>query len=377
MRILFLNQFFFPYFAGTEKHMYEVGKRLAKEHEVMVLTARLKGTPAEEMISGMHIVRTPATVCDWAPHPIPPPVPIMPRLADDVKKYAAKADLVHIHNRFIFGPKYGSIIKKLGKKLCITLHNARPQGIDFFSDLCGQFYDDLFGKRLMRKCDGIIGVSRNTLETTLPEDYQGKTTVIYNGVDGKLFRPKRSSKWKERIGSDKQIVLTNARLVPQKGVKYLVKAMAGVKDAMLVVLGRGILKNELEEMARKRGVDTLFITEYITEASLVDLYAAADVFVLPSLFEPMPLVLLEAMACGKPIVATAVGGIPELIEDGKNGLLVPPADPAALRKNISVLLSDKYERRRMGKENRKKVVQRFTWDRTAKEVNAFYRALMC
>lgn len=379
MKILFLNHFFYPYFAGTERHMLEVGKRLGKRHNVTVLTSQLKGTLPEERIQGMRIIRLPTTVLDWAPHPIPPPVPIIKNLPEAVKRCAADADVVHIHNRFIFGPKYGKIVKQLGKKLCLTIHNARPEGIDFLSDSFGQFYDDFFGKRLMGMCDGIIGVSKNALDRTIPRDYKGRTTVIYNGVDSKKFAPKKSSTWKEKIGGDKKIIMTNARLVPQKGVKYLVDAMQDAKlktqNSRLVVFGRGVLKPDLEKRAKEIGADVLFISERISDESLVDLYAAADVFVLPSLFEPCPLVLLEAMACGKPIVATNVGGNPELIEDKKCGLLVPPANSDAIADRLSELLLDEKLAKKLGANARKLAVKKFTWDKTAKEVEKFYKLL--
>ncbi len=374
MHILFLNHFFYPYFAGTEKHILEVGKRLIRKHQVTVLTSQLKGTMPEENIEGMRVIRLPTTILEWTPHPIPPPIPLIKGLPETVKCFASEADLVHIHNRFIFGPKYGEIVKSSGKKLCLTLHNARPIGIDLVSDLSGQFYDDLFGTRLMRQCDGIIGVSKNALETTIPQDYTGKTTVIYNGVDSKKFSPKKSSEWKEKINRNKKIVMTNARLVPQKGVKYLIEAMKKV-NARLVIFGRGVLKQELEKQAERINADVLFISECISDESLVDLYAAADVFVLPSLFEPCPLVLLEAMACGKAIVATKVGGNLELIKDRKSGLLVPPADSNAIANAVNELLSNEKLAKKLSTAARKSAVEKFTWEKTAKQVEEFYKTL--
>lgn len=370
--------------------MLELGKRLvSRGHEVTVLTSRLPDTKPAETIEGIHVVRVPTKIYNWAPHPIPPPVPVMSEVTENLERLAADADVVHFHNRFMFGPKYGAIVKKLGKKLCLTIHNARPIGIDFLSDKFGQFYDDLFGMRLMNQCDGIIGVSRNALETTIPKDYAGKTTVIYNGVDGKKFapieKPKESKglkEWKEKInadGADKKIILTNARLVPQKGVKYLIEAMGDVKlktqNPRLVIFGRGTLKTELEKQAKSIGADVLFTSERISDQSLVDLYAAADIFVLASLFEPCPLVLLEAMACAKPIVATAIGGNPELIGHEKSGLLVPARNSTMMAEAITRLLQDKKLAQKLGSEARKLAIEKFTWEETTKRTEAFYKTL--
>lgn len=379
MKILFLNHFFYPYFAGTEKYMLELGKRLAKKHDVTVLTSQLKGTLSRESINGISVVRLPTTILEWAPHPFPPPIPLISGLPENVEKFAADADLVHIHNRFIFGPRYGKIVKSAGKKLCLTIHNARPIGIDPISDIFGQIYDDYFGKRLMQMCNGIIGVSKDALDTTIPKDYKekgGNTAVIYNGVDSKKFSPKKkSNEWKEKISNDKKIIMTNARLVPQKGVKYLIEAMPRIKNARLVVFGRGVLREELEKRANEVGADVLFINEGISDESLVELYATADVFVLPSLFEPCPLVLLEAMACGKPIVATKIGGNPELIENKKSGLLVSAGNSNEIASAVNELLANEKFAKRLGANARTLAVKRFTWEKTAREVERFYKTL--
>jgi glycosyltransferase involved in cell wall biosynthesis len=375
-----LNPFFHPYQGGTEKHLLEVSKRLAERHEVTVLTARLPDTKRFETLYGVRVVRTPALVLKKLPKPLPPPFAIMPQHGVDLQRLARRADIVHFHNRFFYGLTEVAMVRALDKTLCLTLHNARPMGIDPATDLCGQAYDDSVGRIIMRKCDGVIGVSQATLDTTLPEDFEGVKSVVYNGVDEKLFTPgEASGDWRARlrIPRGKKIVLCVCRLVEQKGLRFLLEAMRKI-DAALVLLGRGPLEKELAAFAAAHGVADKFFpcTERISDRELVDLYRSCDVFVLPSLYEPFGMVLVEAMACGKPVVGSDVGGIPEIIRADTNGFIVPPRNPRQLADAINAVLGNEEKARRFGAAGRKIVENEFTWERTARGYEAFYKKVL-
>ena len=372
MRILMLNPFYPPYQGGTEKHVYEVSKRLAKKHDVTVLTARLPNTKKEEVSEGVRIVRTPAFVLKHLPHPLPPPIPVTPFSLRDLAEEARNADLVHIHNRFVYGTADVMLIKRFLKKdLALTLHNARTVGVDAATDALGQFYDDVIGKHTMKECTCIAGVSKATLKTTVPKQLMWKTRVVYNGVDTKLFNPKVKGDWfREDSGIEEPIVLTVCRLVKQKGIEHLIRAMKGV-DAKLVIFGRGPLEAELKAIARKEGVDALFYSKRVSDGQLASAYGACDVFVLPSLWEPFGIVTGEAMACGKPVVGTDAGGIPEVIDDS-SGFVVPKARPNAIRQRVKTLLEDKKLRKRLGENGRKRVLKHFTWDESARSTMRMY-----
>jgi glycosyltransferase involved in cell wall biosynthesis len=374
MRFLMLNPFYAPYLGGTEKHVVEVSKRLAaKKHDVTVLTARLPGTKKEEVVGGVRVVRSAAYVVKNLPAFLPPPVPITPLRWMDIVREARKADAVHVHNRFCYGLIDALTVKGLGKKLGLTLHNARTKGLSPVTDALGQAYDDVLGKNVMRACDVIAGVSDKTVKETVPESMWGKCSVIYNGTDTELFNPRVKPGGIEReLGLKKGFVLTNCRLVPQKGVGHLIEAMKGV-DRQLVVFGRGPLKDELEKQAKKKGVDAAFVSQRITDGQLARLYSACSVFALPSLWEPFGMVLTEAMSCGKPVVGTNAGGIPEVI--GNAGAVVPKAEPRALRKAIKELLEDEKKARDYGKKGRKRVLAKFTWDHTAQGYEKMYGEL--
>lgn len=367
-----LNPFFYPYRGGTENHLQEVTKRLAKKHEITILTSQLDGTPETEDIGGVHVVRTPSKILNSLPGPIPPPMPIMPFHGQKLYSLAKENELVHMHNRFIYGLSATSTITRAGKPLCITLHNATPKGVDFATDFTGQLYDNTIGRVVFSRCAGALAVSRHTMEHTMSPSFQGVRGIAYNGVNFKIFRPQRRvSEGKKKFGLKKRTVLTVARLVKQKGLEYLIRAMKGM-DAKLFILGRGPQMPFLLSEIAKNNVDATIFTEKLSDSDLALLYASCDVFALPSLLEPFGMVVAEAMACEKPVVASRVGGIPEIVEHKKSGLLVEPADPNSLRKALSAVFADPKAARRMALEGRKRSVANFTWDNTAKAYEKFY-----
>jgi len=375
MDILLANPFFYPYYGGTEKVLFEVGKRLASGHSITVLTARLDNTQEREEMDGMRVIRLPSMVLHSAPHPIPPPVPVLFNPGSWLKSNINDFDIVHVNNRFIFPPSFGSIAVRNNRKLCLTLHNARPERIDPITDAFGSLFDDFFAKGLMRQCHGIAGVSDATISATVPRDFRGIKTTIHNGVDHSTFAPRKSRKWKDRLGIGGKMVLTNVRLVQQKGVAYLIDAMRGI-DADLVVFGRGPLRPRLERQAKAAGVRAHFVSERLDDMQLSGLYNAADCFAMPSLYDPCPLALVEGMSCGLPCVVTDAGGMKEQVQDKKSGIVVPAANPAALATAISRVLGDRRLGGSLGREARKRVLGLFTWERVAREYEAFYRTLL-
>lgn len=371
-----LNPFFPPYMGGTEKHVFEVSRRLAKKHDVTVLTAQLPGTKKEETVDGIRVFRSKAWVLKDLPGPLPPPIPIMPEHAADLQRLLPEHDLLHAHNRFFYGLDLVHWSKKFKKPLYLTLHNARPKGIDFSTDFWGQAYDDTIGKAVMNACTGILGVSQNTLDVTLPKKCKAKTAVAYNGVDTNNFRPQKTEA-KQNLGIEK-MVLCVARFVPQKGLKVLIDALPQLEDdAELVLVGRGPLELKLRKQAQKRRLQKRvhLLGQKISDAQLAQYYAAADVFCLPSLWEPFGMVAAESLACGTPVVCSNIGGLPEVVRNGKDGFLVPPKNPAALSEKIQLLLDKPRKAKTMGKTGRKSVLEKFTWDNTAEAYKKIYSDL--
>lgn len=367
------NPFFYPFLGGTEHVIYEVGKRLVKKgHEIRIYTSQhLPNLPKKQEIEGIEVHRADAHIVWKAPPQLIPPFPLFKNFNQSSKDFMKEVDIAHIHNRFIFSYLQMRHLGKM-KKVTLTIHNATPQNIDLFTDISGQLHDKLLLKRAHKYLSGATAITKAALEMTL-KDYKGKKAVIYNGVDSRLFRPVKNIDYWDNIPKDKQIVMTNGRLVKQKGIDYLIKAMKGL-DARLIIFGRGPLENELKELAKKEGVDAIFITEKISNEQLVQLINLCDVFVLPSLYETFGLAAAEAMACGKAVVATNIHGLPEVI--GDSGLLVTSRDVEGLKAAIKFLLEDEKYRKKIGKKARERVKKNFNWDDIAKRYEAFYKHII-
>jgi glycosyltransferase involved in cell wall biosynthesis len=167
------------------------------------------------------------------------------------------------------------------------------------------------------------------------------------------------------------VALTSARLHPQKGHAFLLAAAALVPDVTFVLAGDGPLRTQLERQARELGIANrcVFLGE---RSDIPDLLAAADLLVLPSLYEGLPLAVLEGMAAARPVIATAIGGTSEAIETERSGLLVPPSDPQALASAIRRVRSDPALAHRLAAAGRERVVREFSATATARIVMDVY-----
>ena len=163
----------------------------------------------------------------------------------------------------------------------------------------------------------------------------------------------------------------------QKGVDVLLRAFALLpKGSRLRLAGTGPQQDEYRRLASELGLDGVEFLGAVERKRLPSLLGEAHVFVLPSRYENLPLGILEAMACARPVVATRVGGVGEMVEDGVEGLLVPAGDPDALARALGRLSGDAPLRRRMGEAGRARVLARFTWDAVAAETEGFYAELL-
>jgi glycosyltransferase involved in cell wall biosynthesis len=211
-------------------------------------------------------------------------------------------------------------------------------------------------------------------------------SVIHSGVDLNCFKRSKteSNPGRNELGipPDSLVVGYVGWLIPIKGVTYLVDAMAEVvqrhPNSLLLLVGKGDEKGE-EEIKLKEQVENLGLADnvrFLGWRSDVDtIMGCFDIFVLPSLNEGMGRVLVEAMSAGLPIVASRVGGIPDLVKHGENGLLVPPANTGALERAISDLLSDKAKRKRMG-ETGKRMCRPYSVEAMVEKIDNLYSRLL-
>jgi glycosyltransferase involved in cell wall biosynthesis len=229
-----------------------------------------------------------------------------------------------------------------------------------------------------RSVDRILPVSRHNairLEGQLGWP-RSKMEVIHNAVDVAAFDRTPDPALRQVIGGpeDRPIVLVVARLDQQKGHRHLLAAAREIPEAVFALAGEGPLRSALEAMACDMGVRDRI--RFLGERSDVpDLLAACDIFVLPSLYEGLPISVLEAMAARRPVVATAIGGTDEAVVHGETGLLVPPADPTSLAAAIRRVLADDELRARLGKAGRARVAERFSVESMVRRVIDVYELL--
>jgi glycosyltransferase involved in cell wall biosynthesis len=382
MDICVLNPFFYPYKGGTEKVLYEVYRRLAKRHNISVVTSKPPGSRGNvvEEIEGIQVLRLRSRYISLPFAPLA--FVSMIGLPSAIRE--ARCEIYHINNRYQYFNDTVAAIRGVGGKMALTIHNALPIGIDPVVDALGLTHDKVWGRELMRKSDLITGVSRNTIETSVPKGELGKTYLVYNGVDYKRFRPagRGSEKVREvmeglggRCLSDDANIMTNGRLVEQKGQIYLIRAVAELKkeghDLGLLIVGKGQLEKRLRSEAYNLGLRGRFwIRNGIEEEKLPYYYNAGDVFVAPSLYEPASVALLEAMSCEVPSIASRVGGLPEMM--GSYGQYVRPKDPDEIKERILCVLNDRKRARALAERGRRFIIKNHDWDKIAKRYERLF-----
>jgi glycosyltransferase involved in cell wall biosynthesis len=237
----------------------------------------------------------------------------------------------------------------------------------------------------LKHADVVVTVSDFVKQTLVDSGHdRAKIHSVRNGIDvGEPPGIDRSGPLRDELGipPSAPVILTVCRLFPGKGPGDLVAALPGLvgdwPDLRLVIVGaemEGGYKTKLERLARDAGVERNVIFAG-WRSDVPDIMAAADVFAMPSLGEPLGLVYLEAMATGLPVVALASGGAPEVVEDGWTGLLCVPGDIAMLETNLRALLCSPETRAAMGRRGRHRVERYFTAERMARDIELLYEGI--
>ena len=294
-------------------------------------------------------------------------------------------DIIHSHFAYHEG-LIGLIAKRnTGKPLVVTVH-----GYDILVEPSVNYgvrlnpVIDSIIRMVLNGADAIIAASTATFnEVRKIVNKPNRVYLIPNGVDIKKFNPYLDGSYiksKLRIGNYKVVFALRAHK-PNYGLEFLIKAIPLVvnkrKDVIFIIGGDGPLRKFHEQLVVKLGIgDRVIFTGWISREEVPYYYAISDIVVVPSIQEAFGLVVSEAMACGKPVVGTKVGGIPDQIIDGYNGFLVPPKDPEALAERVLWLLEHQEEAKLMGMRGREIVERKFNIDRRIDRIISLYEKLV-
>ena len=368
-RILMIISLFHPLVGGTEKQAQRLAKKLQERGvTISILTREVKGCPDREEIDGIPVFRKIKTIefgILWG-------VSYMLSTLVFLIRFRKEYDLIHCHHLQGFHSLIAVLMKGLlNKKVIIKVAGGGERG-DIYAIKArklGWLY-----LRLLKRADRIIAVSRE-ITSQLRENGFHPSIIqeIPNGVDTCQFTPGESP-----LPSSERLILYVGRLDPLKGLDDLIRAFRKVHErypeARLVLVGEGEVESNLMHLARELKISDQVSFEGLQE-DVKSYFGKSEIFAFPSLTEGLSNVLLEAMACGLPVVATRIGGNMELVEHGVNGILINPGDPEGLSEAIITLLADPEQSRQMGREGRKRVDERYSLDKVAGEYLMLYRQL--
>ena len=312
------------------------------------------------------------------------------------------ADVVHCHTWY---SHFAGIMAKLcyGTPLVVTTHSLEPMR-PWKREQLGRGYDasSWIEKTAIKMADCLIAVSEETKEDVLKhfDVDERKIEVVYNGINLKEYVSVKETSVLDTYGIDnnKPYVLFVGRITRQKGIIHLVNAIEYIDKNTQIVLCAGApdtaaigaeMKEAVAEASKTR--DNIFwIDKMLDKKDVIQLYSHADVFCCPSIYEPFGIINIEAMACETAVVASAVGGIKEVVIEGETGLLISleqqtsapfePVNPDQfsrdLAEGINILINNKSLRDKMAKNGRKRVEDFFDWTAIAKQTENIYKSLI-
>ncbi|GGZ23113.1 glycosyl transferase family 1 [Streptomyces olivaceoviridis] len=300
-------------------------------------------------------------------------------------------ELVHSHTWY--ANLAGHVAKLLhGIPHVVTAHSLEPLRPWKAEQLGGGYALSGWAERTaIEAADAVIAVSgamRDDILACYPALDPARVHVVHNGIDTRLYRPDHGTDALTRHGIDpaRPYVLFVGRITRQKGVPHLLRAVRDIDPGTQVVLCAGAPDTpeidrefqELFEELRRVRAGVFWIPQMLPRTEVIQLLTHATVFACPSVYEPLGIVNLEAMACGTPVVASRVGGIPEVVDDGRTGLLVDVDDgfEAGLARALDAVLGDPDAARRMGEAGRARAVGEFGWDAVARRTAGLYEEIL-
>jgi glycogen synthase len=396
--LLLTNEYPPNIYGGAGVHVDYLSRELAKLMEVEV---RCFGDQKEDL--GNLQVRgfgtgTPEMSC---PKRLQSPLGASRRCVD-FNGAGISADLVHCHTWYTH---LGGIMAKLnyGIPLVITVHSLEPLRPWKREQLGGGYDFSLWvEKTALEMADAVIAVSAETKRDVLSlfDVKEERISIIHNGIDLSEYSAVENPSALKALGVDPErpYVLFVGRITRQKGIIHLVRAIRHLNPGFQIVLCAGApdtpeIATEMQQAvaaAREHHGEIVWIEKMVTRPEAISLYSGASVFVCPSIYEPFGIINLEAMACGTPVVASAVGGIKEVVVDGETGFLVPlkqmtespfeATEPEVfasdLAAKINLLMADPELAAKMGAAGRRRAEEFFGWDAIARKTERLYAKLL-
>ena len=395
MKVLFLTNEYPPHiYGGAGVHANYLSRELAKTMEIEVRCFGDQDYHSGNLkVTGFGLDASEFT----CPEPLQSVFGAVRRCID-FNTTNIDADLVHCHTWY---SHFGGILAKMnyGIPLVITVHSLEPLRPWKREQLAGGYdFTVWLEKTALEMADAVIAVSRETkadidrLFSVTPE----RLHIIHNGIDLEEYRKVESTDALRHCGIDpaKPYLLFVGRITRQKGIVHLVRAIQYMDRGFQIVLCAGApdtpavaeeMKRAVEE-ARAKRADIIWIDQMVNKSTIRELYSHAAVFCCPSIYEPFGIINLEAMACEAAVVASAVGGIKEVVVDGETGFLVPleqmsespfePTEPDQfardLAERINQLMKNPALQEKFGRAGRKRAEEKFSWLAIAQQTQALY-----
>lgn len=365
INIAVFTAYFYPHEGGTEKYAQELFRDL-KDVDVTIITSNSNDAKFHEKRFGMDIYRFRC----W--HLLDKTYPVIKFTEyKDIEKLFKdsnnKFDYIVTQTRFFNTAYIGCRIAKKFKIPLIhiehgTMHSPIKNPL---LRLFGRIYDHTIGRYIIKNSSRLIGIS-GASERFVKHLYpDAKTDRIYNSVDTKIFEKipeKRQMLLKRSLRiKDEKVILFVGRIIYAKGIQDMLEACEGMEDVKVLIIGDG---NYLDTL-KKRYPWAIFLGQKNID-EIIRYLSIADIFINPSYAEGLPTSILEAGAMGVPAIATDVGGTGEIIDDGEDGYLIRPKNPAEIRRKISKLLQDDALRKKFSKNIRLKIRREFDW-KTSRE----------
>ncbi len=372
MNVLLATDYFPPHVGGVERVTYHVAEELVSlGHHVAVVTLNTGGARAVEDLEGIHVYRAhPVELTGKLGAQSAISIGVVKLMREVCRR--ERSDVLHANNLYFFTTIAACLsVKSLRKPLVTTLHNGPISQLEGYVSYLARIYEKSIGRWVLSKSNHIVAVSQairryaESLGTP-----SRKISVVPNSVDALEFRPT----CRENEGDGIVRVGFIGRLISNIGPQYLVDAAPRIlhdfPNVQFRVAGEGPMLEELKHRVQRLGVNNGF--RFLGTVHTAEFLKSCDILVRPSLTDGMPLTVLEAMACGIPTVASNVGGIPEILQDGKTGFLVEPRNVDQIVSCISKLVINVELRERMGHHARAFIEKYYSWNQIARQMSEIY-----